>query len=238
MDCAEYRKLIDAYLEGELTSEQQERLWAHGAECETCRERYEEVSSLVGSVREAFSAKPEAASVRGEILGAIEREPVGVAREGGDRWGRAVRSAVAAGVMLALGVGLGWAWGRSEGGAAAPATALAEGIRVAQVEGVVLVNHVGQETWQELTRDAAIYVGDRFESAGRAQMTLSLGERSTLVLTERSSLALKNFNGGIDFGLSQGTVQADLASPHGPFYVSTPQGRIEALGTEFIVTVD
>ena len=238
MDCAEYRKLIDAYLEGELTGEQQERLRAHEGECAACCELYAEVSSLGESVREAFSAEQGAASARALILEAIKQEPVGARIADEHRGGRAVRSAVAAGVMLALGLGLGWVWGRSEARALAPATALAEGIRVAEVEGVVLVNHVGQEIWRALTRDAAIYVGDRFESAGRAQMTLSLGETSTLVLTERSSLALKSFNGGIDFGLSQGTVQADLASPHGPFYVSTPQGRIEALGTEFIVTVD
>ncbi|HUT46836.1 MAG TPA: FecR domain-containing protein [Sedimentisphaerales bacterium] len=50
-------------------------------------------------------------------------------------------------------------------------------------------------------------------------------------------LVLKLYNDETQFFLEHGECTASLESPHGPFFISTPNGRVEALGTEFTVTV-
>ena len=54
---------------------------------------------------------------------------------------------------------------------------------------------------------------------------------------QNSSLNLMQYNGQTEFGIAYGTVKSSLDGPHEPFFISTPQGRLEALGTEFIVRV-
>jgi ferric-dicitrate binding protein FerR (iron transport regulator) len=51
-------------------------------------------------------------------------------------------------------------------------------------------------------------------------------------------LALTSYNGQTQFFLEHGECTANLEGPHGPFFISTPHGRVEALGTEFTVTVE
>jgi ferric-dicitrate binding protein FerR (iron transport regulator) len=52
-------------------------------------------------------------------------------------------------------------------------------------------------------------------------------------------LVLELFNGETQFFLEHGECTASLNSPHhGPFFISTPHGQVEALGTEFTVTVE
>jgi hypothetical protein len=46
------------------------------------------------------------------------------------------------------------------------------------------------------------------------------------------------YNGKTQFHLEHGKLAAALESPHPPFFVSTPHGRVEALGTEFTVNVE
>ena len=52
------------------------------------------------------------------------------------------------------------------------------------------------------------------------------------------AFVLEKCNGGTLFSLEQGELAAALNSPHPSFVVSTPNGRVEALGTEFTVSVE
>jgi ferric-dicitrate binding protein FerR (iron transport regulator) len=61
---------------------------------------------------------------------------------------------------------------------------------------------------------------------------------SKVELDQNSTLVLKSFNGETQFHLQHGQCRAALESPHPPFVVSTPHGRVEALGTEFTVKVE
>jgi ferric-dicitrate binding protein FerR (iron transport regulator) len=67
---------------------------------------------------------------------------------------------------------------------------------------------------------------------------LEVAKDSTLELNQNSMLVLKSYNGGTKFHLEHGKLAAALKSPHPPFFVSTPHGQVEALGTEFTVNVE
>ena len=107
-----------------------------------------------------------------------------------------------------------------------------------EINGTVLVRHSNSELWQPLTPESQVFLGDTFHCAARSDFVLVLSDGSTMALDQNSTLQLKEYNGQTDFYLSYGKVDSDLRSPHPPFFISTPHGRAEALGTEFTVSVD
>jgi ferric-dicitrate binding protein FerR (iron transport regulator) len=111
-------------------------------------------------------------------------------------------------------------------------------IRVGDAQGMVLVRHEGSTLWQTLEAGSSIYLGDMFHAAANSACVLKLGDESTLELNQNSILVLKSYNGETQFYLEHGELTAALESPHPPFFISTPHGRVEALGTEFTVTVE
>lgn len=110
-------------------------------------------------------------------------------------------------------------------------------ISAGKIEGTVLVRHEGSDVWQILGVDSNIYIGDTFHSTAKSACALKLSGKSTLELNQNSMLVLKLYNGETQFFLEHGECTASLESPHGRFFISTPHGRVEALGTEFTVTV-
>ncbi|MHC4582725.1 MAG: FecR family protein [Planctomycetota bacterium] len=100
-----------------------------------------------------------------------------------------------------------------------------------------MVKHKGRDTWQTLKAGSNIHLGDTFHSAARSACVLRLDANSKLELNQNSMLVLNMYNGRTEFHLEQGELAAQLASPHPPFFISTPHGRVEALGTEFTVKV-
>jgi len=110
-------------------------------------------------------------------------------------------------------------------------------IRVGDIQGTVLVRHEGSNVWQTLETGSHVHIGDTFHSAVKSACVLKLGATSTLGLSQNSMLVLESYNGGTQFHLEHGKLDAVLESPHPPFFISTPHGRVEALGTEFTVTV-
>jgi ferric-dicitrate binding protein FerR (iron transport regulator) len=51
-------------------------------------------------------------------------------------------------------------------------------------------------------------------------------------------LSITHHDGRVEFELTHGTMRAVLREGHPPFFVRTPQGRLEALGTDFTVSVE
>ena len=103
---------------------------------------------------------------------------------------------------------------------------------------LVLVRHDGSDSWQPLQSGAVVYRGDMFHSVAKAEFVLDLGNNSTIKVNPNSMLVLVAYGGKTEFSLEHGECTASLQSPHGPFFIRTPQGRVEALGTEFTVTVE
>ena len=98
-------------------------------------------------------------------------------------------------------------------------------------------SHEGRDVWQALEAGSKIHLGDTFHAAAKSSCVLRLGPKSTLELNQNSMLVLEVCNGETEFLLEHGELAADLASPHDRFFISTPLGRVEALGTEFTVAV-
>jgi hypothetical protein len=145
---------------------------------------------------------------------------------------------LAASLLLLAGLAIGLAVGRKYQPAPLEGNlACALPLRIALLEGTVLVRHGGTAYWQEVTPQTTLRLGDHLQTTAPAKITLDFDDRSFLTMNANSSLALTRWNGGVELGLNYGSVRASLQSPHPSFFVATPQGRIEALGTEFTVTV-
>jgi ferric-dicitrate binding protein FerR (iron transport regulator) len=102
----------------------------------------------------------------------------------------------------------------------------------------VLVRHKGSDLWQVLETGSNVYLGDTFHSAAKSAFILELEDESTIEVNQNSMLVLKLYNGETQFFLEYGRCTAALESPHPPFFIYTPHGRVEALGTEFTITVE
>jgi ferric-dicitrate binding protein FerR (iron transport regulator) len=233
-DCRAFRDLVEEYMDGTIDDDRLAELKAHAAVCDACAEEFRRGVLLREVVADAFeprmTAKDAAAHVVAESPGRSRRTGVRVIP---------ARLAVAAAILLAAGTIVGFALGRA---GSVPADELAAltpvPMRVAALEGTVLVRHEGSDTWRALKSDSPVYLCDVFHCMGKSNLTLDVGEKSTVQIVENSMMALKSYNGETRFHLEHGHCRASLQSPHGPFFISTPHGRVEALGTEFTVTVD
>jgi ferric-dicitrate binding protein FerR (iron transport regulator) len=235
-DCQTFRELIDEYLDGTISAARRQELEAHARTCRDCAEHLRGSRLMQNVIADAFVAGTAAREAKDELLAKLadRRQPL---RERNLMVG--VRWAVAAGVILAAGLSLGFALGRS--GSAEPESAQLGPpvpMQVADLGGTVLVRHEGAEVWHTLTPDTAIHVGDTFHAAAGASLTLKVADKSTIRIEQNSMLILKSYNGETQFYLEHGQCKADLESPHGRFFISTPHGRVEALGTRFTVKVE
>ncbi len=234
-ECRKYEALIEKYLDGELADTGLAELRAHVEQCEGCREQYERMRETSRMVKAALSSPNTAGEASKAVLSRI-----GVARfvpAGRPVFGK--YSPIAAGVLLAMGLVLGFNWGRRTATEQPKVVGAAKvPIRVAGLEGTVIVRHQGSDVWQEVAPESDVYLGDTFHCAAKSGCVLELQDKSTLELNQNSMLVLELCNGGTELVLEHGQLAADLQSAHGPFFISTPHGRVEALGTEFTVTVE
>ena len=236
--CEKYKKLIEKYVEGTISDGQLTELKTHAQTCESCCEEFERCVLLHDVVRQAFSSPTAVEQAGASLVGRLSEEqilqPAPVRRNTALFAGR--RAGIAAGVLLAVGLLLGFAIGRVGKSSRAPLMAHVP-ISVGKIEGMVLVKHEGSDVWQTLKAGSDIYLGDTFHSTARSACVLKLQDESTLELNQNSMLVLKLYNDEAQFFLEHGECTASLESPHGPFFIGTPHGRVEALGTEFTVIV-
>jgi len=238
MTCEKYKNFILTYIDGTITDGQLAELKTHAETCESCRMEFKRCVLLQDVVKHAFSSRTSAEQAGTALVARLSAEPHLRLRPA--RLGTALfagkRAAIAAGILLAIGLLLGFTLGRAGKSARTPLTARVP-ISVGKIEGTVLVRHEGSDVWQALDASSNVYLGDTFHSTSRSACALRLDEESTLELNQNSMLILKLYNGETQFFLEHGECTASLESPHGPFFISTPNGRVEAMGTEFTVTV-
>jgi len=237
MNCEKYKKLIEKYIEGEIDNGQVAELKRHAETCERCREEFEQCTVLEDVVREAFSSGRSADEARASVMARLSAEPKPAVQRAQYNlaWLAGRRASIAAGILLAVGLTLGFAIGRA--GIDKPTGAKVP-MRVAELDGTVLVRHEGMDAWQVLDDDSTIHLGDKFHSTTRSEFVLEMEDKSRIELNQNSMLVLKLYNGETQFFLEYGRCTAALESPHPPFFIRTPHGRVEALGTEFTVTVE
>jgi len=239
MTCEKYKNLIEKYIEGIISDGQLAELKTHTQMCDSCRDQFERCVLLQDVVKHAFSSRTSAEQAGASILDKLSSEKnrlLAPARYNKALLGR--EAAVAAGIILAVGLYLGFALGRA--GTGKPSSAPPKSqvpISIGDLEGTVLVRHKDSDVWQTLQAGSNIYLGDTFHSTARSACVLKLDDKSKLELNQNSMLVLNSYNGQTQFFLEHGECTASLESHHGPFFIDTPNGRMEALGTEFTVTV-
>jgi len=240
MNCGKYRDAIDKYIEGTIDNQSLAELERHAQTCESCRQELDNCALMSDVIKEALSSRTSAGQAGELVTTRLSTESSGPGALCGNRvvfsFGR--QAAVAASIVLAIGLFLGFALGRAGAGKRIKLPITAETpILVTDIEGTVLVRHAGSDMWHGLTSQSKVYLGDTFHSTAKSTCILELDPNSTLELDQNSMLVLKSYNGLTEFNLEHGELTAELASRHGPFFISTPHGRVQALGTEFTVTV-
>ncbi len=234
MNCEKYKKLIEKYLDGIISDEELAGLESHSEKCSDCRKEFEQSKQLQSVIAEGMSTQTNAQEVRDIILSKLADEkhksPSTILFTG---W-----KAIAASVLIAAGLTLSFYMGRVTGTQTTAPLAAKTSLHIASMEGIILVKHDGVSNWEKLEPQSNIYVGDTFHCAAKSAFNMESQDKSTIKLNQNSMLVLKEYNGQTQFYLEHGEMSADLNSPHPPFVVSTPNGRVEALGTVFTVSVE
>jgi hypothetical protein len=234
MNCEKYTELIEKYLSAEIKETELEQLEDHIGECESCRKKYEQLDRLEKIVKESYTSAISAETACETILSKLPaNRPVSARVISFNKW-----SAIAACILIGISFLFGFIVSRVDDKRISIPTTAKVPMKVAQLEGTVLVKHENSELWIPLSSESEIYVGDTFHSAAKSSLVLEVENQSTLELNQNSMLVLKLYNGETQFYLEYGKLAAALESPHRPFFVSTPHGRVEALGTEFTVNVE
>lgn len=235
MSCEKYNNLIEKYLDGEITESELSGLRTHTETCQSCRDQLNRCYLLQDVVKDALSSRTPADEAAASVVAGLSADTHLRTRP----YFVGARAAIAAGIVLAAGLLLGYIFGRG-GIGETPTTSLSAQvpISVGELEGTVLVKHEGSEVWQALETGSAVHLGDTFHPAANSVCRLEFEDKSKLELYQNSMLVLKSYDGETRFYLEHGKLDAVLESPHPPFFISTPHGRVEALGTEFTVTVE
>jgi anti-sigma factor RsiW len=133
---------LSGYLDGEL-AEEQRRWWdEHLARCPECREELGRLRTLSASLRRELPPREPSSAFREELRGLLRSAPAGGARptRGWPRWAPA---ALAAGLVFAVGFGLGRRAGGAAGGDGIVAQVVAGHVR--SLEGDHLVDVASSE---------------------------------------------------------------------------------------------
>lgn len=234
MNSKKYKELIEKHIDGVLNDAEIMELKSHAEKCSDCRGELQEATKIHSIIAEGLSLPMNSAKARDAILAKIASTQMGVISEQKSlsyirRW-----IAAAAAVLVVAGFWAGFEVGKNASsimGAKVP-------LNIGKVDGIVLVKHQGADSWQELKPESSVYLGDVFHCAAKSSCVLVFGDKSTMEVSQNSILELKSYNGQTEFYLKTGGLAADLISPHGPFFISTPNGRVEALGTVFKVSVE
>lgn len=239
MNCDDSRILLAKCLNGDLSPSERAALEAHVEACPVCRKQYEELGSIQDLLRTAMAPATPASNAARSVMAALANRPPSLGRSAAWAPLRLWPVSAAAAVALVVGLSVGYGLSRTTtSGRIETPSGPAVPLQVASIQGTVLLKGASGNAWNELTRSSAFHVGDVLQASPKSEVTLSMKDGSTLVLAANSRLSLEHYNGGIRLNLSPGAMRASLNSPHPPFIVSTPSGQLEALGTEFTVSVE
>ena len=234
MNCEKYKKLIEKYSDGIIGNAELADLKSHAESCSICKSEFEQSKQLQTVLAEGMSVQTTPKEASDTILSRLtDKKP-----ELTPKVLLTGRIAIAASILIVAGLALGFYLGKSTSTQTRTPLTAQTSLRIEKLEGIVLVNHQGAILWEKLEPKSNIYIGDTFHSTAKSAFKLEFQDKSMIKLNQNSMLILKKYNGGTQFYLEHGELTAALESPHPPFVVSTPNGRVEALGTEFTVSVE
>lgn len=235
ISCDNATELIEKILDGTIDANERAVLDAHTQTCPACQDELKRLELTEEVIGDALAPQTEAAQAKAQIMARLS-ERTGTSVRVSRHW---TRTAIAAAFMLVAGLALGFVLGREGQNQPPEAATLQEvPVRIGHLEGMVLVKHDNSDVWQPVQTGTVVYLSDTFHSTPKSEFVLELPNNSAIAVNPNSMLVLSEYGNETEFSLEQGECTANLQSPHGPFFVRTPHGRVEALGTEFTVTVE
>ena len=153
IDCRTCSDLISLHLEGMINETQLDELKMHTDGCESCRKGFESLGLVQDIVQESFSSQTSAEQASTKVLDRLAATPhvrIRASRAVGARqaW---TRGAIAAAVLLAIGLTIGFGLGKATVPRPAEVTLPDQvPMRVSRLSGTVLVKHDGFDKWEAL----------------------------------------------------------------------------------------
>jgi ferric-dicitrate binding protein FerR (iron transport regulator) len=236
--CPNTQDNIKRHLEGEQNNNDEQALQDHLTKCPACAAAFKQMDLLEEVVKDAVMPEIDMQKAAAHVTQRLAQQqaipthrlaacPIGLGR---------VRQFAGAAALLLIGVGLGLLcqsyWQTPNAIALKPVD-----LQVTEVKGIVLVKHQNAQVWQALNTDSQIYQGDTFYTTATSNVVLALDQTNRIEVTPNSMLALESYENKIQLYLEHGQCTPVLNGPHGPFFIRTPNGTMEALGTEFTVKV-
>ena len=240
-NCPNTQDNMNRHLEGSFTAKEARALRGHLTDCPDCTAAFKQMDLLEEVVRDAVMPESDVQRAAARVTERLAEQQANAAQVCGTRRiGPArIQQCIAAAALLLIGVGLGFVcrsyWPKPSTHALKPTD-----VRAVEVRGTVLVKHQDAQVWQVLNPNTPVYLGDTFHTAATSDLVLSLDKTNTIKVTQNSMLVLEShalYDPATEFYLEHGQCTPVLKGPHGPFFISTPNGRMEALGTEFTVKV-
>jgi hypothetical protein len=211
-DCADFQRLIPAYLLGELPPARTLLLEDHARSCIACRKALK-AAVAAEEDRRAGVTRP-AASLDATAGTRARRLP------------RGVFAALAAAFLAALGFGLFALYQQLPGAGEARVEAAQGGLYRVASQSVV-----------PLAAGARFAAGQEVRTGRGAHAVLRLADGSRVEVSDRAALSYDARRGGITVDLAQGRiiVQAAKQTAGRHLYVETPDCRVSVVGTIFAV---
>jgi len=240
-NCPNTQDNLNRHIEGSFTAKQEQALREHLLACPSCAAAFKQMDLLEEVVRDAVMPESDVQAAAARVTECLAEQQANAAQACATQ--RIVPARLgqfmAAAALLLMGVGLGFVCQRYGQKPNTHGLKLTD-VRVAEVRGTVLVKHAHAQVWQVLDPNAPIYLGDTLHTTATSDFILSLDKTNTIKVTQNSMLVLEShalYDPATEFYLEHGQCTPVLKGPHGPFFISTPNGRLEALGTEFTVKV-
>ena len=237
--CPNTQDNLNRHLEGALSASEEQALQDHLTDCPACAAAFKQMDLLEEVVRDAVIPESDVQQAAARVTERLAQQqatspqsfvarPIRQAR---------VRQCIDAAALLLIGLGLGFVcqsyWQTPDALPLKPVD-----LQVTEIKGIVLVKHQDAQVWQVLNTGSSIYLGDTFHTTATSNLTLSFAASSRIEITQNSMLVVESYDTKkTQFYLEHGQCTPVLNGPHGPFFIHTPNGRLEALGTEFTVKV-
>jgi ferric-dicitrate binding protein FerR (iron transport regulator) len=236
-NCPNTQDNLSRHLEGAFTDKEEQALQDHLTHCPACVAAFKQMDLLEEVVRDAVMPETDTEKAAARVIERLAQQQTPPTHRLATRpiWQGRVRQYAGAAALFLIGVGLGFVcqsyWQKPGAHPLKPVD-----LQVAQVRGTVLVKHRDAQVWQVLNTGSPVYLGDTFHTTATSDFVLSLNKTSSIEITQNSMLVLESYDKETIFYLEHGQCTPVL-NGHGPFFIRTPNGRLEALGTEFTVKV-
>jgi len=214
-------KKLSAYLHGELSREESNRVAEHLLDCRRCRDEYEEIR-FGASLAAQLSREQAPAELWGELAAKLENRETARRRPLGAATPLKIAFAGAA-MMLAIGIGAFWLYSRQ------PRPAW----DVTRIEGQP---RIGSKAVGEAGK---LKVGEWLVTDDASRAEIRVGEIGQVQIEPSSRVQLMEAKADEHrLALTRGKMQAFIWAPPRQFYVDTPSAVAVDLGCAYTLEVD